>query len=148
VSSGSQQAPLVGRRIRRDRLSRGQQESFEYGFLIDQNLTVDLVQALSDEGYAATHTSRVGLDTATDQEVFRFACQHGLVIITHDHDFVSNRTQFGPPHPGIVLIELPQRWSIEDLVRRIVMALRGLRGQSIEDRLVIIEPSQVTVRAQ
>lgn len=51
-----------------------------------------------------------------------------------------------PPHPGIILVELPQRWSIVDLIQRIIMALRGLHNQALDDRVVIVESSLVTVR--
>jgi predicted nuclease of predicted toxin-antitoxin system len=117
-------------------------------FLVDQNITNDLAGALIADGAYATHTALIGLDNAYDLGVFNYAREHGLAIITHDHDFAQDRQRFGPPHFGIVLVELPQRWSVEDMVRRIVSALHPLRSESIADRLVIIAPSSVTVRDQ
>ena len=115
-------------------------------FLVDQNLPLDLVAALQAEGYIAEHTQKIGLGARSDREVFRYACTAGAALITHDHDFAYDRDQFPPPHPGIILVELPQRWSVVDLIQRITMALRGLHNQALDDRVVIVEPSLVTVR--
>lgn len=117
-------------------------------YLIDQNISSDLVEALYADGAYAEHTRIIGLDTAYDLEIFRYACERGFAIITHDHDFAHNRAQYGPPYHGIVFVELPQRWSVEDMARRIVSALHPLRFESIANRLVVIEPSDVTVRDQ
>ncbi|HZC80013.1 MAG TPA: DUF5615 family PIN-like protein, partial [Ktedonobacterales bacterium] len=70
----------------------------------------------------------------------------GATLITQDHDLERDTGQFPPPHPGIILIELPQDWPREDKVQRIVAALRSLAGQSLQNMLVIVEPSQVLVR--
>lgn len=39
-----------------------------------------------------------------------------------------------------------QDWPREDRMQRILAALRGLAGLSLQDTLVIIEPSQMLVR--
>ena len=67
-------------------------------------------------------------------------------LITQDHDLERDTGQFPPPHPGVVLIELPQGWPRDDKIRRILAALRSLAGQALDDTLVVVEPSQVLVR--
>ena len=78
--------------------------------------------------------------------MFAYAQQAHAILITQDHDLERDTGQFPRPHAGIVLVELPQHWPQDDRLLRIVAALHGLAGQSLDDALVLIEPSQVLVR--
>ncbi len=115
-------------------------------FLIDENLPARLAGQLRAEGYEAEHAYDAGLRNRIDPDVFAYARRVGATLITQDHDLERDTGQFPTPHPGVVLVELPQKWPRDDRILRIVTALRSLRGQSLTDTLVIIEPSQVLVR--
>lgn len=115
-------------------------------FLVDENLPERLVGYLRAEGYAAEHAYAVGLRARPDLDVFEYAKTADAILITQDHDLERDTGQFPPPHPGVVLVELPQVWPREDRMRRILAALRSLAGQSLVNALVIVEPSQVLVR--
>jgi predicted nuclease of predicted toxin-antitoxin system len=115
-------------------------------FLIDENLPARLAQQLRAEGYEVEHAYDIGLRNRPDPDVFAYARRAGATLVTQDHDLERDTGQFPPPHPGVVLVELPQGWQRDDRTRRIIAALRSLAGQSLQDALVIIEPSQVLVR--
>ncbi len=115
-------------------------------FLIDENLPARLIEYLRADGFEAEHAYDVGLRTRPDTDVFAYARTAGAKLITQDHDLERDTGQFPTPHPGVILIELPQTWPREDKLQRIIAALRSLTGQSLFDTLVIIEPSQVLVR--
>jgi predicted nuclease of predicted toxin-antitoxin system len=115
-------------------------------FLIDENLPARLVGQLRVEGYEAEHIYDVGLRNRPDPDVFANARSAGAALITQDHDLERDTGQFPRPHTGVIVVELPQGWPRDDRMRRIVTALRGLAGQSLDNTLVIIEPSQVLVR--
>lgn len=115
-------------------------------FLVDENLPARLIDLLRSEGYDAEHAYDVGLRARPDVDVFAFARTASATLITQDHDLERDTGQFPPPHPGVILIELPQHWPRENKIQRILAALRSLSGQSLQDTLVIIEPSQVLVR--
>ncbi len=115
-------------------------------FLVDENLPARLIDLLRSEGYDAEHAYDVGLRARPDVDVFAFARTAIATLITQDHDLERDTGQFPPPHPGVILIELPQHWPRENKIQRILAALRSLSGQSLQDTLVIIEPSQVLVR--
>jgi len=117
-------------------------------FLVDENLPARLVDALHNEGYEAEHAYEVGLRTRPDADVFAYARAAGATLITQDHDLERDTGQFPPPHPGVVLIELPQNWPRDHKMQRILAALRSLAGQSLQNMLVIVEPSQALVRRQ
>ncbi len=115
-------------------------------FLIDENLPARLIEYLRADGFEAEHAYDVGLRTRPDTDVFAYARTAGATLITQDHDLERDTGQFPTPHPGVILIELPQTWPREDKLQRIIAALRSLTGQSLYDTRVIIEPSQVLVR--
>ena len=115
-------------------------------FLVDENLPARLIDLLRREGYDAEHAYGVGLRTRPDTDVFAYARTASATLITQDHDLERDTSQFPPPNPGVILIELPQHWSRENKMQRILAALRSLAGQSLRNTIVIIEPSQVLVR--
>lgn len=115
-------------------------------FLVDENLPARLIGYLHDEGYEAEHAYEVGLRGHPDTDIFAYARTADATLITQDHDLERDTDQFPLPHPGIVLIELPQNWPREHKLQRILAALRSLGGQSLRNTLVIVEPSQTIVR--
>lgn len=115
-------------------------------FLVDENLPARLTEYLRGEGYEAEHAYDVGLRERPDADVFAYARTAGATLVTQDHDLERDSNQFPLPHPGIVLIELPQNWPREHKLKRILAALRSLDGQSLRNTLVIVEPSQTIVR--
>ena len=121
-------------------------QALAWRFLVDQNLPNRLVLLLQAEGYVAEHTHPLGLGTRHDRDIYLYAQTAGATLITQDHDLERDRDQFPPPHAGIVLVELPQYWPTVDVSQRVLAALRGLRGQTLRDRLIIVAPSQVIVR--
>jgi predicted nuclease of predicted toxin-antitoxin system len=123
-------------------------DSPPWRFLVDENLPARLVGYLRSEGYEAEHAYDVGLRTRPDADVFAYARTAGATLITQDHDLERDTGQFPPPHPGVVLIELPQGWPREQKMQRILAALRSLAGQPLQNTLVIVEPSQALVRRQ
>lgn len=55
--------------------------------LLDQMLPSRLCVSLADLFEEVNHVRFLGLDTATDAEVFAYARKHGLTIVTKDADF-------------------------------------------------------------
>src|SRR5690242_5771220 len=104
-------------------------------FLIDENLPARLTQHLRAQGYDAEHAYDIGLRNRPDPDVFAYARHAGAILITQDHDLERDTGQFPPPHPGVVLVELPQDWPRDDRLRRITSALHSLAGQSLENVL-------------
>ena len=55
--------------------------------LFDQNLSRRLVGILEDVYRDSTHVALVGLDTAPDRDVWRYAGDNGYMIVSKDADF-------------------------------------------------------------
>lgn len=73
--------------------------------LFDQNLSRHLVRRLSEDFPDSQHVTAVGLDTATDEEVWRWTGEHDYVIVSKDSDFRQLAFLHGPP-PKVVWLRL------------------------------------------
>jgi predicted nuclease of predicted toxin-antitoxin system len=71
--------------------------------LFDQNLSRHLVGELRDHYPESAHVTALGLDTATDREIWDYAGEHGYVIVSKDSDFRQLAFLLGPPPKAIWL---------------------------------------------
>ena len=68
--------------------------------LFDQNLSRHLVRMFALEYAESRHVTDVGLDTATDEEIWAYAGEHGFVIVSKDSDFRQLAFLHGPTTEG------------------------------------------------
>jgi predicted nuclease of predicted toxin-antitoxin system len=73
--------------------------------LFDHNLSQRLVRSLTDVYPDCVHVRDVGLHTADDETVWRYAVQHKLVLVSKDADFHQRSFVLGPP-PKVIWIRL------------------------------------------
>ena len=73
--------------------------------LFDQNLSCRLVSRLADICPEAGHVSLVGLDRASDDQVWGYACANGYTIVSKDSDFNERSVLRGTP-PKVVWLRL------------------------------------------
>lgn len=57
-------------------------------FLVDHQLPLQLVKYLRRRGHECTHVMDVGLDKATDHDLWEHCRRNNLVLISKDEDFV------------------------------------------------------------
>lgn len=65
--------------------------------LFDQNLSRHLVGHLRDVFPGSEHVSDLGLDGATDEEIWEYAGEHGHLVASKDSDFRQLAFLHGPP---------------------------------------------------
>lgn len=65
--------------------------------LLDENLSERLTEQLYDAFPLATHVKRLGMERATDAEIWTFARSHGFTIVTRDADFFERSVRQGFP---------------------------------------------------
>ena len=108
--------------------------------LLDQNLSRMLVRRLADEYPESLHVAEIGLDTATDREIWEYAGQRGYVIVSKDSDFRQLALLFGPP-PHVVWLRVGNVSTgvIEALLRRSVARLQEFAA-SDEESLLVLSP--------
>ena len=73
--------------------------------LLDQNLSFTLVRALLDDFPGSAHVRDVGLKDAGDQQLWDFAEQAGMVIVSKDSDFQQRSMLYGQP-PKVIWVSL------------------------------------------
>jgi predicted nuclease of predicted toxin-antitoxin system len=71
--------------------------------LFDQNLSRRLVADLAQWFPESAHVGSLGLDTATDREVWAYAGEQEYLIASKDSDFRQLAFLFGPPPKSIWL---------------------------------------------
>ena len=73
--------------------------------LFDHNLSPRLIERLADLYPGARHVAAVGLERATDAEVWAYAGAHGCAIVTKDADFTDTAVLRGSP-PKVIWLRL------------------------------------------
>jgi predicted nuclease of predicted toxin-antitoxin system len=56
-------------------------------FLIDNALSPIIAQGLRDAGFEAIHVRDIGMHSASDSSIFKFALQNDQIIVSADTDF-------------------------------------------------------------
>jgi predicted nuclease of predicted toxin-antitoxin system len=74
-------------------------------FLLDENLSPELVGLLSEIYPDMRHVRDAGLSSAPDTEVWVYASQMDLAIVTKDADFHHRSFLFGSP-PKVIWIRV------------------------------------------
>src|SRR5579862_6035755 len=95
--------------------------------LLDQNLSPRLIGRLADLFPGSMHVSQVGLDTATDIQVWEYARANGFALVTKDADFSDLSTLRGFP-PKVIWLRIGNctTGQIEKLLRRHQQAIDQL----------------------
>ena len=95
--------------------------------LFDQNLSPRLIGRLRDLFPGSSHLSSVGLDQATDMEVWEYARQHDFVLVTKNADFSEISLLRGFP-PKVIWLQIGNSTTehIEDLLRHHQEAIQQL----------------------
>lgn len=73
--------------------------------LFDQNLSPRLVALLEDIYPGSLHVHELGFDEAPDTQIWNYAAEHGLTIVSKDADFHQRSLLLGHP-PKVVWVRL------------------------------------------
>lgn len=71
--------------------------------LFDENLSPKLVDVLADVFPDSAHVDRVGLGSASDNEVWEYAKTNGFILVSKDSDFYDKSALYGHP-PKVIWI--------------------------------------------
>ncbi len=115
-------------------------------FLIDENLPRSTVRELQASGYVATDVRDVGLRGKSDADVFAYAVEHDLVLVTGDVGFANPLTYSPQRHLGIVVVPVPNECSTRQVNVEILQGLHDLQDDDIRGAIVVIEPGRTRIR--
>ncbi|MGH9326720.1 MAG: DUF5615 family PIN-like protein [Terriglobia bacterium] len=74
-------------------------------FLVDNQLPRALSRFVASLGCDCVHVMEVGLGSALDAEIWRYACESGRIVVSKDEDFLhlANRQ---PQSGGVIWVRL------------------------------------------
>lgn len=106
--------------------------------LLDQNLSASLVGRLADLLPESAHVSEFGLAEADDEQVWKFARDHGYTILSKDSDFQQRSFVYGAP-PKVIWIRLGNCTTrdIETVLRRHAAAIAAFEQDVSQAMLVL-----------
>jgi len=87
--------------------------------LFDQNISSRILRELKSEFPGSLHVVEIGMEDASDLEIFEFAKINDLAIVTFDSDFADLGTVRGFP-PKIIWLRTGNH-TTKDLVRVMVL---------------------------
>lgn len=108
--------------------------------LLDQNLSRHLVPQIDVTFPESRHVTEVGLQTATDREIWSYAGEHGFIIVSKDSDFRQLAFLLGPP-PKAVWLSLGNASTLEvlELLMAHVPTIEDFARSTDEALLVLSE---------
>ena len=73
--------------------------------LLDENLSPRLLPAICSLFPDSRHIEQCGLEGATDNQVWRYALDHGFAIVSKDSDFAERSALSGAP-PKVIWLRI------------------------------------------
>ena len=88
----------------------------------------------------------VGLRGQPDERIFLAAQERSAILLTADLDF-TNIVRFPPhAHQGLIILRLPNDFSIDQLCKEVSRDLQDVSLDSLTRTIVIIEPQRTRIR--
>ncbi len=117
--------------------------------LLDENVSVELINKLRDAGHVVNDTISLGLAGAEDQWVLTRAVREGAIILTSDKKF-GCFLQFpgeNNPRPQALLITV-EHCMLARLMEDVILALEVLQSKWANEPFVaILEEGRIRIQA-
>lgn len=116
-------------------------------FLLDENIPIPVTGWLRDQkpDWTFEHTSDVGLNGSSDDEVFRWAQKYGAIVVTFDDDFADLRA-FSKGHFGVIRLRI---WptTTEETQSALKRLFDSTDIPELQGSLTIITQSKIRIRS-
>ncbi len=115
-------------------------------FLLDENLPLSFVDALTHLGFLADHVINVGLRGKSDQEIAEYAKQNQAIIITKDIEFESLLLYPKGSHYGIIVLRIPFFFKKEQIFQTLNDFLTSTQSEDLIKSVVIVQVGRYRIR--
>ncbi len=112
---------------------------------LDQNVRIEIAQSLRDDGHEVVHASEAKLQRRADEELFRWAVERRMTIVTFDADFAERAFWRRDPHHGIVRLRLEPQ-TPKHVLPILSRFLALWPPEKIRNSLVVLTENKVRVR--
>lgn len=99
--------------------------------LVDENLSVRIVNRLEDAEHDAVHVIAVGLGNSDDEVILRSAADNQRVVVTADADFSTILALQGMSQPSVLMLRSSDHLAPDQQADLILLAL-GRVGEELE----------------
>ncbi len=76
--------------------------------MLDENLSRRIVPFLQSDFPGSSQVALLGMEGASDSEIWQYAKDHGFVIVSRDSDFQERSLVAGHP-PQVIWLKVPNR---------------------------------------
>lgn len=115
-------------------------------FLVDQNRSPLVAEALRHAGHDAVHTIELGLERAQDVELFDLAAREGRVIVSGDTDFAAILAQRSTTQPSVILFRLRGRRRAAKQAALLLANLDAIAAHLETGAIVVLQDERIRVR--
>ena len=113
--------------------------------LVDQNVRIEIVEALRADGHEVVRASETNLARRDDPRRFRWASENGLALLTFEVDFAEYAYWSREPHAGVVRLRLEPQ-TPEHVVPVLRAFLNSYASEDLRNALVILTERKVRIR--
>ncbi|MCX8014382.1 MAG: DUF5615 family PIN-like protein [candidate division WOR-3 bacterium] len=114
-------------------------------FLIDNSISPQVASALKENGYDAIHVRDIGLNQASDREIFTRAEKEDRILISADTDFSYILSKWSKNKPSLILFRkgchIP---SVQ--VEMLIKYLPQLESGLLEGSIIVFEKERIRIR--
>jgi predicted nuclease of predicted toxin-antitoxin system len=115
-------------------------------FLIDNAVSPVVGEDLKRAGHDAVHVRELGLEAASDQEIFDHAAHDGRVIVSADTDFGTLLALRKQTSPSVILFRHGSQHRPADQATLLKVNLPQLADALETGSIVVMEPERIRIR--
>ena len=101
-----------------------------------------LCKWLHSQGHDAAHVSQIGMATASDIEILKFARRESSIIITADLDFPRLIAHGGHNSPALILFR-GGNYNEEEMRKLLQRVLQVVSPQDIRSSIVVVDKTRI-----
>ncbi|MCX6639411.1 MAG: DUF5615 family PIN-like protein [bacterium] len=115
-------------------------------FLVDNALSPKLAQKLHEHGFETLHVRQLGMQHASDQDIFEYASKENYTIVSADTDFSHILARMKTTRPTFILFRCSNK-STENLFTLLMSHLPYLEADIQAGSIIVFDDNRVRVRA-
>jgi predicted nuclease of predicted toxin-antitoxin system len=116
-------------------------------FLIDQALSPAVAIELNRAGHDAIHVRELGMQAASDQEIFDHAAQDDRIVVSADTDFGTLLAIRKQSSPSVILFRHGSQHRPADQTALLKTNLPQIAAALDAGSIVVIQPDRIRIRA-